>query len=98
MIGRALILHPVISDLCKLSEFNKRNGVHLRRFIIDDDEWALLEELWPLLDVSNPSFTVRTLAYHFVALPIRDERSFQKLDTSHSPSNTPDGWPLRCTR
>jgi hypothetical protein len=58
MIGRALILRLVLSDLCKLGKFNKRNGVRLRRFLIDDDEWTLLEELWPLLDVSNLSFTV----------------------------------------
>jgi hypothetical protein len=50
-IGRALILQPVLSDLCDMSQFNKRDGVRLRRFIIADDEWGLLNELWPLLDV-----------------------------------------------
>jgi hypothetical protein len=51
MIGRALVLKPVLFELCDKGEFNKRDGARLRRFIIQDDEWCLLEELWPLLDV-----------------------------------------------
>jgi hypothetical protein len=66
---------PVLSDLCKFSEFNKRNGVRLQCFLIDDDEWALLEELWPLLDVSNLSSMKNQLAYHFIALSFRHKGS-----------------------
>jgi hypothetical protein len=51
MIGRALVLKPVLYDLCDQSQFNKRDGVRLRRFIIQDDEWSSLQELWPLLNV-----------------------------------------------
>ena len=53
MLGRALILRPVISDLCMLKQFNKRGGARLRRFDLDDDEWLLLEQLNPLLDVCD---------------------------------------------
>jgi hypothetical protein len=51
MIGHALVLKPVLFELCDEGEFNKRDGARLRWFIIQDDEWCLLEELWPLLDV-----------------------------------------------
>jgi hypothetical protein len=48
MIGRALALKPVLYDLCDQVQFNKREGVRLHKYIIQDD---VLEELWPLLDV-----------------------------------------------
>lgn len=53
MLGRALLLHPVVGDLCDMAQFNKHDGVKLRRFILEDDEWLLLEQLYPLLDVSD---------------------------------------------
>jgi hypothetical protein len=61
MIGRALALKPVLYDLCNQAQFNKREGVRLRRYIIQDDEWYLLEQLWPLLDVC---FTFNSLGIH----------------------------------
>jgi hypothetical protein len=51
MLERALKLKDVVSDLCDQAQFNKRDGVRLRRFIIQDDEWLLLEQLKPLLGV-----------------------------------------------
>lgn len=53
MLGRALVLRPIIGDLCDMAQFNKRDGVRLRRFILEDDEWQLLDQLYPLLDVSK---------------------------------------------
>ena len=56
MIERAVKLWPVISELCKLPEFNKRTGIRLRRFILSDEEWVLLESVQPLLSVCSLSF------------------------------------------
>jgi len=54
MLGRALTLQPLLFSLCDMAQFNKRDGVQLRRFILEDNEWELLKQLHPLLDVSAP--------------------------------------------
>lgn len=51
MLDRALVLKPVLPELCDLGQFNKRDGVRLRRFVLEDEEWTLLEQLSPLLEV-----------------------------------------------
>jgi hypothetical protein len=61
MISRALALKPVLYDLCDQAQFNKREGVRLCRYIFQDDEWYLLEQLWPLLNVC---FTFNSFEYH----------------------------------
>jgi len=43
---------------------------------MDDDKWALLEELWPLLDVGILSFMKYQSTYHFTAFSICHEGSF----------------------
>jgi hypothetical protein len=53
MLGRALALRSVVPDLCDLKQFNKRTGARLRRFLLDEDEWDLLDQLFPLLDVCS---------------------------------------------
>jgi hypothetical protein len=55
MLGRALTLQPVIPALCELTQFNKRDGVRLRRFRLEKDEWSLLRQLYPLLNVRAKS-------------------------------------------
>lgn len=52
MLGRALLLRKALTDLCDMNQFNKRGGVRLRRFTIDDEEWVLLTQLHSVLDVS----------------------------------------------
>jgi hypothetical protein len=51
MLSRALTLLPVLTTLCERAQFNKRDGVRLKRFILDDDEWMVLNQLEPLLGV-----------------------------------------------
>jgi len=49
MLSQALVLQPILTTLCERAQFNKRNGVHLHRFILDDDEWLVLQQLEPIL-------------------------------------------------
>ncbi|OJT08548.1 hypothetical protein TRAPUB_554 [Trametes pubescens] len=50
VIERALELQEVLGDLCDMAQFNKPRGVRLRRFILTDDDWMLLDQLHRLLD------------------------------------------------
>lgn len=52
VIERALELQEVLGDLCDMAQFNKPRGVRLRRFILTDDDWMLLDQLHRLLNVS----------------------------------------------
>jgi hypothetical protein len=52
MLARALVLQPVLTTLCERAQFNKRDGVRLRQYILDDDEWLILKQLEPILGVS----------------------------------------------
>lgn len=53
VIERALELQEVLADLCDMAQFNKPRGVRLRRFILTEDNWTLLDQLHRLLDVST---------------------------------------------
>ncbi|KAH9856051.1 hypothetical protein C2E23DRAFT_707219, partial [Lenzites betulinus] len=51
VIQRALDMKEVLGDLCDMHQFNKdKRGPRLRRFILNEDEWALLDDLFRLLD------------------------------------------------
>ncbi|OJT13582.1 hypothetical protein TRAPUB_9870 [Trametes pubescens] len=50
VIERALELQEVLSDLCDMAQFNKPRGVRLRRFILIEEDWTLLDQLHRLLD------------------------------------------------
>ncbi len=54
VLERALDMREVLRDLCDMAQFNKKTGARLRRYLLDDDEWDLLEQLWRLLDVRTP--------------------------------------------
>ncbi|KAI9056827.1 hypothetical protein FKP32DRAFT_1584964 [Trametes sanguinea] len=43
-------MQQVLHELCNKAQFNKRSGVRLRRFVITDKEWTLLDHLLQLLD------------------------------------------------
>ncbi|KAM5539154.1 hypothetical protein V8D89_007184 [Ganoderma adspersum] len=44
-----LELRSILFDMCDMAEFNKPQGVWLHRFIIDEADWPILEELYELL-------------------------------------------------
>ncbi|OJT13075.1 Zinc finger BED domain-containing protein 4 [Trametes pubescens] len=51
VIKRALEMKEVLGDLCDMHQFNKdKRGPRLRRFVLEDDEWTLLDEVHRLLD------------------------------------------------
>ena len=53
LIGRALQLREPLKLLVIMQEYNKPRGVRLQRFQLSDQEWALLKQLFSLLDVSR---------------------------------------------
>lgn len=55
VIGRALEMCHVLGHLCDSLQFNKPQGVRLRRFALTDEEWTLLFQLHQLLHVSAPA-------------------------------------------
>ena len=54
----ALELRPILFNVCDKAEFNKAQGVRLCHFIIDDDDWPILEQLYELLTVSAHSHSI----------------------------------------
>ena len=52
VLERALELRPILFNVCDKAEFNKAQGVRLRRFIVEEEEWPVLEQLYSLLAVS----------------------------------------------
>lgn len=51
VLDRALKMRNVLGGLCDTVEFNKRDGVRLRRYILSDSEWVIVNELHQLLMV-----------------------------------------------
>jgi hypothetical protein len=92
MLGRALGLRSVIPDLCDLKQFNKRTGARLHRFNLDMDEWELLEQLFPLLDVRDLLFIFINLTT-FEDVSICDEGGFKICSASNLPGYTIHGSP-----
>lgn len=52
VLARALELRPVLNDLCDMHCFNGEKSAQLRRYILTNDKWMVLEQLHALLDVS----------------------------------------------
>ncbi|KAL1947002.1 hypothetical protein VTO73DRAFT_13963 [Trametes versicolor] len=50
VLGRALKMRMVLTDLCDMVQFNKAHGVRLRQFVLSDEEWVALQQLHDLLD------------------------------------------------
>ena len=68
LIQRALELAPALKILVVKAEHNKPGrGVRLKRFQLSHEEWMLLAELSPLLDVSF----LRMFGDHTNFYPIR---------------------------
>jgi hypothetical protein len=53
---------PGLDRLVVQAEFNKPGGVKLRRFRLSDDEWKIIRQLSPMLDV-RPEFVFTCLTY-----------------------------------
>ena len=62
VLERSLDMQDVIPQLCDMAQFNKKEtrtkdgkvkstGVRLRRYILNDEEWEVIEQLHRLLDV-----------------------------------------------
>lgn len=51
LIGRAIELRDALKYLVIMKEHNKPRGVRLQRYQLSSEEWALLTQLHPLLDV-----------------------------------------------
>jgi hypothetical protein len=51
LIKRGIELKAALQILVVMGEYNKPQGVRLSRFRLDTDEWMVLEQLSPLLDV-----------------------------------------------
>jgi hypothetical protein len=83
MLGHALTLCSVLPGLCDLKQFNKHGGVCLRRFMLEDQEWELLEQLYPLLDVSCLFYILVSFLIVIVDVSPCHKRSVKKINTSH---------------
>lgn len=53
VLACALEMCDILTELCDKTQFNRRDGVRLRRFMLNDEEWELLYELHRLLGVST---------------------------------------------
>ena len=51
VLERAIALRDILLELCDKHQFNGAKSARLRRFILTDEEWTLLEQLYQLLDV-----------------------------------------------
>ena len=58
VLERALALKDILLELCDKHQFNGPKSARLRRFILSDEEWSLLEQLYQLLDVRARSLCV----------------------------------------
>jgi hypothetical protein len=60
LIGRAKDLRPALNLLVNKEQHNKSGGVRLKRFQLSTQEWDLLIQLHPLLDVSFIRYIITT--------------------------------------
>lgn len=58
VLERALGMRDVLGDLCDKYQFNKPQGVRLRRFALTDKDWELISQLYQLLHVRLPGYTL----------------------------------------
>ncbi|TBU55542.1 hypothetical protein BD310DRAFT_777191, partial [Dichomitus squalens] len=50
VLERILELKDVLPELCDMHRFNGDRSARLRRYILSNEEWAVLEQLYRLLD------------------------------------------------
>jgi hypothetical protein len=88
MLSRALMLQPVLTTLCERAQFNKRDGVRLRRFVLEDEEWALLRQLEPILGVRMIPLLNINVTNDLTAIFICNKANIAVFEASHPPSHT----------
>ncbi len=59
VLNRAVTMKAVLSELCDKAQFNKPRGIRLRRYVLTDEEWVVIEQLRLLLDVSSTAVCVQ---------------------------------------
>ena len=52
-LERILELKDILPELCDMHRFNGERSARLRRYILSTEEWAVLEQLYRLLDVRS---------------------------------------------
>jgi hypothetical protein len=89
LIQRALELAPALKILIVKAEYNKPGrGVQLKRFQLSPEEWNLMAELSPLLEVSFLRKLVIALLNSLKQdLPFGNKGNFEEQDTSDPPSD-----------
>ncbi|KAL1937047.1 hypothetical protein VTO73DRAFT_15573 [Trametes versicolor] len=50
VLARALEMRTVLTDLCDMVQFNKARGARLRQYILSDEEWTAIAQIYALLD------------------------------------------------
>ncbi len=53
VLRRALVLQPALDMLCDMDDWNKNRKKAINRFKLSNREWQFIEQLRPMLIVSN---------------------------------------------
>ena len=63
VLERAQKMRDILWRLCDKTEFNdpKSGGVKLRQYMIEEEEWVVLDQLFRILDVRFPYFLCRVI-------------------------------------
>jgi hypothetical protein len=71
LLPHALELRKALNMLVNFGQHNQAHSARLQRFKLSLDEWELLKQLWPLLEVRQHFSVINK-----PVLTIRDYRSF----------------------
>jgi hypothetical protein len=90
LLQRALELKDALKILVVKVHHNKPRGVRLARFSLSEDEWVLLKQLSPLLEVCGPFIFFIVLRSHIrLDIPLCHKTNIIELDST-SPSSYPN--------
>jgi hypothetical protein len=83
MLERALQLREALMLLVGMEQHNKPRGARLNRFKLSKQEWDLLSQLFPLLDVSIMPYYADYVELDATYLNVRyfsaQQREFQQI-------------------
>jgi hypothetical protein len=90
LVQRALELKDALKILVVKAAHNKPRGVRLARFTLSEEEWTLLKQLSPLLEVCGRFIFVFVQCSHFILdFPLRHKTNLVEHDST-SPSSYPN--------
>jgi hypothetical protein len=90
LVQRALELKDALKILVVKAAHNKPRGVRLARFILSEEEWVLLKQLSPLLEVCGAFIFVVVQCLHFILdFPLCHKANLVERDSASS-SSYPD--------